>query len=550
MVKSSSVMERNNPSETFWAMVIHFLQICFLLLLKESHGQQEVFSFPEKLMALKGSCVEIPCILSYPGHHVMWYVYDEDKHHVIVSSDNTTSILSHYKHRTLLVQPTQLDCTLRIDNVNAEDGKHYYPGVDNVTAYEINRRMVKIDVKDSIWPSLQKPNDIAEGTIAVATCKAIHTCASRPPKFKWNKEFDLIERKTTTQSPMNPELTETSIINMNPKDSDDRTEIKCTVNYPNGQSSLVSSPIRVNYPPKNTTVSILGDPDIQEGDEVTLSCNCRANPEIQTYLWFKGMESAGEGQNITLKNVKWTIEPYSCTARNIQGEGKSAGVVIPVKYAAKGVQIIKYENIDGSIELQCKVFSSNPKITHFTWLRDNIPLITQKNPTLLLNNSEINSGEYNCVAHNLIGNASSDTKVSVAMKAETPNYTDSASEQTSSMYGLIALLPILLILFFILRNHSSLNLYTSILKRETDLKNPLTSRILHLPTIPTLHSPRERVSYTVTSRVLSLLTMPTVHFIYKTMSHMMKSRLESLHKMTPNDSSTCQSWKSMKNKTK
>ncbi|OCT73354.1 hypothetical protein XELAEV_18036336mg [Xenopus laevis] len=129
---------------------------------------------------------------------------------------------------------------------------------------------------------------------------------------------------------------------------------------------ILTFPLFQTDPPKNTTVSILGDPDIQEGDEVTLSCNCRANPEIQTYLWFKGMESAGEGQNITLKNVKWTIEPYSCTARNIQGEGKSAGVVIPVK-------------------------------------------------------------------------------------SETPNYTDSASEQTSSMYGLIALLPILLILFFILR---------------------------------------------------------------------------------------------------
>ncbi|OCT56885.1 hypothetical protein XELAEV_18004282mg [Xenopus laevis] len=353
MDKSSSVMERNNSFETFWPMMIHFLKICFLLLLKESRGQQEVFSFPEKLEALQGSCVEIPCIFSYPTHHVRWYVYDEDKHHVIVSSDNTTSILSHYKHRTSLVQSTKHSCTLRIDNVNAEDGKHYYPGVDNVTAYYINRRMVKIDVID---------------------------------------------------------------------------------------------------PPKNTTAVILGDSNIQEGDDVTLLCISKANPDIHSYQWSKGVEivrSAGEGQNITLKHVRWSIEPYFCTAKNKKGQGQSAFLIIPVKYAAKGVQIIKYENRDGTTELRCQVSSSNPDVTHFTWLRDNFPLITQNSPTLWLNNSEINSGEYDCVAHNLIGNASSEVKVFVGMK-ETPNGTDAGS---SPMYGLIALLPILLILFFILRRY-------------------------------------------------------------------------------------------------
>uniref|UniRef100_A0A803JG53 Ig-like domain-containing protein n=1 Tax=Xenopus tropicalis TaxID=8364 RepID=A0A803JG53_XENTR len=461
MEQSPSVMERDDSSETVWAMRINFHTICFLLLLKESLGQQKLklFSFPETMPALRGSCVEIPCIIHDPARaNVKWYMYDGDRHHVIVDIDNASSVLSHYKHRASLVQSTELNCTLRIDNVRAGDGKYYYPGLDNVTAYHLNQGMVKINViRFPSQTSLTKPQEIAEGTLADVTCSVKHTCASRPPKFKWNKETYFIDPKSTPQSTENPEITASSEIKMFPKDWDDGTQIQCQVTFPNGQISWRFLPIRVKYPPKNTTVAIVGDPDIQEGDNVTLSCISKAYPDIRTYLWFKGMGPggpAGEGLEITLRNVTWPTEPYFCTAENPQGKGKSPPMDIPVKYAAKGVKIIKYENRDGSTELQCQVSSSNPAVTHFTWLRDQIPLITQNNPSLLLNNSEINSGEYECIAHNLIGNASSDGKISIVMKVEIPNDTEGDSElpsATSSLYGIIALLPILLILFFILR---------------------------------------------------------------------------------------------------
>eukprot|EP00079_Xenopus_tropicalis_P031960 XP_017945731.1 PREDICTED: B-cell receptor CD22-like [Xenopus tropicalis] len=242
-------------------------------------------------------------------------------------------------------------------------------------------------------------------------------------------------------------------------------------------SHTSSKRTKLQYPPKNTTAALLGDPDIQEGDNVTLSCNSKAYPDIRTYLWFKGMGPggpAGEGLEITLRNVTWPAEPYFCTAQNTLGTGKSNRVVIPVKHAAKGVQIIKYEHGDGTVELKCQVSSSNPAVTHFTWVRNAIPLITQNNPTLSLNNTDMGSGEYECIAHNLIGNASSDAKISIVMKAA-PTVIDEGSKLTPSLYGIIALLPILLLLVFVLRKLKIKNQGNN--NAETQCAEPIYSEI-------------------------------------------------------------------------
>uniref|UniRef100_A0A8C9W747 Ig-like domain-containing protein n=1 Tax=Scleropages formosus TaxID=113540 RepID=A0A8C9W747_SCLFO len=72
--------------------------------------------------------------------------------------------------------------------------------------------------------------------------------------------------------------------------------------------------------PKNTLVSISPSGDILEGSSVTLTCNSKANPPVDTYSWFKNgaeISQRGSMQDYDITNI--TSEDnsgeYHCEAR-------------------------------------------------------------------------------------------------------------------------------------------------------------------------------------------------------------------------------------------
>ncbi|XP_030267428.1 sialoadhesin-like isoform X2 [Sparus aurata] len=86
------------------------------------------------------------------------------------------------------------------------------------------------------------------------------------------------------------------------------------------------SRIEVQYPPKNTTVSVRPSGPVPEDSRVTLTCSSTANPAVRSYTWYRadgGQETVmgtGHVLNITASELSG---PFFCEAKNVLGAGRS-----------------------------------------------------------------------------------------------------------------------------------------------------------------------------------------------------------------------------------
>ncbi|XP_041425664.1 B-cell receptor CD22-like [Xenopus laevis] len=312
------------------------MRVLILILIPGTLGQRWSFSFPRRIQALKGSCVEIPCSYTRPASqrppNVIWYLYNNINYIRVFDSQDSRKVSADYRSRTKLVLNAPNSCTLHISNVRREDENDYYPGVDDENVIDPNARTVHIsvtDVPNNI--NLQGPGEMAEGTPVIIRCSVEHSCGSDPPTLHWNKRGHPV--RTGQQHLSGGTWEALSEINYSPTYEDDRTEIQCSVAYPNGQTSHQATPLNIMFAPKE-------------------------------------------------------------------------------------VQLIKYEKQDGSVELKCSFSSSSPNVTHFTWLKNDLPFTTQTQPILTLENAGKNSGEYRCIAHNRFGNSSCDKQITIQFKGK------------------------------------------------------------------------------------------------------------------------------------
>ncbi|XP_056400851.1 B-cell receptor CD22-like isoform X2 [Hyla sarda] len=388
---------------------VYLLLICQGFYLG-SVGQR--WTFPSRILALIGSCVEIPCTYD-PGtsgpSSTVWYLYDRIYYQEILNTKNPSSVLQEYRGRTSLV-PGQ-DCTLRIDPVRREDGnRHYYPGITehkSINAYDQQSKMLYLLVTDRlIIPQLQGPATMAEGEANTIRCSVDHTCRSSRPSIRWNKPGQVTQKSVDITLEYWIEESELIFI---PTYVDDKSPIQCTATYHNGQKVTASDTPRISYPPKNVTI-IIGITEVMEGNDVTLQCNSVSNPDVSEYEWYKGKNrtksTSRGGKEIIVRNVTRNMEPYSCAAINIVGRGESALMEIPVLYAATGVQI-KVKTEGEFSALICVFQSSRPDVSHYTWMKDGSILHNETGKTLTLQNDDTN-GQYSCIAHNRAGDSFSE----------------------------------------------------------------------------------------------------------------------------------------------
>ncbi|XP_069597274.1 B-cell receptor CD22-like [Ranitomeya imitator] len=434
-----------------------FLLIVFQGFYLGSVCQQ--WTFPERITALIGSCVEIPC--TYPATNTrtsgtVWYLYDDWRYPEVLNTMDSSSVKKEYKGRTSLV-PGDNSCTLRIYNVMKEDENEYYPGTTRekkTNAYSKQSIKVKLNVRDSPEDiHLHMSQAIKEGETTTIKCSADHTCRSSPPSIQWNKPGQIKEQsmKMSDRS-----WREESELNYTPSYVDDGTTIQCTATYPNGQKTVKSSTMSVSYSPRNVTVTIIENDELMEGSNVTLHCISSSKPDVDIYEWYKGKnktELPYDGRKLGLRNVTRDMEPYSCAAINDVGRGESALMEIPVLYAASGVHITMKTEAD-FIELICNFLSSQPDVTHYTWMKDGSILQNQTGNNLTVDNNEENSGQYSCIAHNSAGNSSS-SEIYIQRDAV------SLPLILGTTIGVFVLLLLILVIYFCIRKIDKSSFQTS-----------------------------------------------------------------------------------------
>ncbi|XP_075047344.1 Schwann cell myelin protein-like [Mixophyes fleayi] len=380
-------------------------RILFLVLFQgfQSGILSQKWEFPTEIVALIGSCVEIPCTYSPAKSSIVWYLYDSLYYYEVFNSKTSSSVRNDYIRRTSLV-PGGI-CSLRIDPVRETDKGRYYPGKDrSQNAYDLQSRTITLHVTDTQrQPTLIGSGNMMAGKVSIIQCYADHTCATSPPSLEWNKPGQTKRLLIQLSGGNWREISQLTYI---PSYADDKTPLRCTATYPNSLRSQQEAPLNINFSPKNVIVTLRGNNKLIEGSDVTLSCKSLSNPPIHTYEWYKGKNKIrlrNPWPEIIVRNLTRDIEPYSCAAVNNEGRGESALTEIPVQYAPTGVLIIESQAEDGPTVLTCYYMSSRPNVTHYSWLKDNSLLPNETRQTLMMDKSEEHYGSYTCVAHNSVG---------------------------------------------------------------------------------------------------------------------------------------------------
>ncbi|XP_056400858.1 B-cell receptor CD22-like [Hyla sarda] len=238
--------------------------------------------------------------------------------------------------------------------------------------------------------------EVMEGSDVTLRCNSISK--PKPSTYEWNRG-----KKKTRLRNTGPEIIVRKVTgNMEPYSC-------AAINLMGrGESALMEIPVL--YSPKNVIVTIIGKEEVMEGSDVTLRCNSVSNPDVSKYEWYKGKNRTKStytgGKEITVKNVTWNMEPYSCAAINTVGRGESALMEIPVLYAAIGVHVTVKDEHE-FMELTCGFRSSRPDVSHYTWMKDGSILHNETGKTLTLHNGDT-YGRYSCIAHNRAGDSSSE----------------------------------------------------------------------------------------------------------------------------------------------
>ncbi|XP_074549170.1 B-cell receptor CD22-like [Halichoeres trimaculatus] len=309
------------------------------------------FKTPEKMEALSGSCLQIPCNFSTKAYHnfdqeEVFGVWIKNHRYFEHGSENVI----YNSSRTINPYPMnitgnlkQKECTTLFSNINLTHEDVYYFRIES-TSFKATAicNSLQITVRDSPpTPSMIIPGDLKENQSVTVTCSALTPCPRWPPKLTWNLQKD---SHNHTEQNKDGSFTTKIQESITLSEQHDGYNISCSASYPVNEgeeekTAEETKTLSVSYAPKNISVSISPSGLVSAGTKVNLTCSCsRAKPPVSSFTWFKisnnsqSMVSDGEfySFNATERGT------YYCQASNELGHNRSSEVHINIKEAAGG----------------------------------------------------------------------------------------------------------------------------------------------------------------------------------------------------------------------
>ncbi|XP_039523693.1 B-cell receptor CD22-like [Pimephales promelas] len=380
---------------------------------------------PERVEALKGSCVFIPCTFDVDQEYEK-YLTDNAKRIWYKDGSPVTEVFNSDQPNAgslkgeIFGTPTDKNCTTRFHNVRQSDHGSYFFRVESDQLKYSYRKPTFTQVEIAVIGSPPKPKvsllkdqqnvtEVEEGSSVNLRCSTKIFCSSRPANLTWSSspEHLLDESVTQQQRQEQTELISDLIFTVTPRHHS--ANFTCTVTHQQITKNE-SRTLRVQYAPKNTSAHVTGSGFVVEGRSVTLSCSSDANPPVLNYTWYRDTEEplkpVQSGQNLTISNTDPTHSGrYVCTAQNEHGT-QNASVMLDVQYAPKNTSA----HVTGSgfvvegrlVTLSCSS-DANPPVLNYTWYRDTEEPLkpVQSGQNLTISNTDpTHSGGYVCTAQN------------------------------------------------------------------------------------------------------------------------------------------------------
>ncbi|XP_038581467.1 vascular cell adhesion protein 1-like [Micropterus salmoides] len=296
---------------------------------------------PQKMEALSGSCLQIPCNFrakseqDFDSRRETFGVWIKSDYRFGINSNNVI-FNSRGKVNTYPMSITgnlsEKNCTTLFSSLNTSYTNTYFFRIENKPfVATASCDPLQITVKDSPpSPRIEIPADLKEKQSVTITCSASTPCPHSPPKLTWNLQQDSHSNtEENTDRTLTTKIQETITLS----DQHDGYNITCSARYPVNKGKDVKTAeerktLSVSYAPKDTSVSISPSGLVSAGSWVTLTCSSRAKPPVSRFTWFKsstdGPMTVSEGEVYSFKVTNVTDEGvYYCVATNILGEQTS-----------------------------------------------------------------------------------------------------------------------------------------------------------------------------------------------------------------------------------
>ncbi|XP_074724307.1 sialoadhesin [Strix uralensis] len=381
-------------------------------------------AYPKSLRGVRGSCVMIPCTLSYPddveasdGVVAIWYKdYQEQK--LLVYHSEAQEVDAHFRDRAqLLGDPAAGNCTLLLRGVTPEDSGPYRFRFEIVNG---DRWSATEDVVLSVSDDLEHPSTAAseeqtEGQMATLECSTPYVCPPGDVALRWegyDPQVSMVAgRVQLDTSEVSHHLTLTTSFSW----KDHSKKLLCEVSY-GSRKATGEVVLRVRHAPKDTQVSVNPSAqNIRVGDTVSFTCEVSSSyPPISAYHWYKDGVAMGTEQILTLRDVRREdYGQYHCEVKNAVGAGVAPPVTLYIFSAEISVSPAAEVREGTAATLSCDIPGREGQDLNYTWYKNGAWLKEGTAHTLVFHHvAASDAGYYSCKVTNDRG---SDTSQAITL---------------------------------------------------------------------------------------------------------------------------------------
>ncbi|XP_068438293.1 sialic acid-binding Ig-like lectin 12 [Clinocottus analis] len=309
---------------------------------------------PQKMDALSGSCLQIPCNFRAKKDHDfnnrqptfgVWIKHDSNfgsnPSNVIFNSSGTVTTYPMNFTGNLI----EKNCTTVFSSLLKMYTDVYFFRAENepfkATA---SCDSLYITVRDSPpKPRIEISGELKEKESVSVSCSAFTPCPHSPPELTWTlQQQPRIMMEENNDRTLTTKIQTTIVLS----DKHDGLTISCSARYPvnegrENKTAEETKTLNVSYAPKDTSVSISPPGPVSAGSWVNLTCSSRANPPVSRFTWFKnGSDGAVSVSQGDFYSFNVTDEGgYHCVATNQLGSQTSPEIFLTIKGEVKSRQL-------------------------------------------------------------------------------------------------------------------------------------------------------------------------------------------------------------------
>lgn len=313
-------------------------------------------SVPERVQALVGSCVVIPCSftplsprppkgrkekvdvrLRFRGGGRFFPL-----HSTAFNSEDRDQVSRDFQGRTSLFgRIADGDCSVKIERISQDDSQVFEIALKRGDDLLWGRpRSFNLDVVDTPEaPVISGMLSATEGQLVTLNCSVSYHCPSRPPDLRWSwvRGPKLNSTEPGEVQTLHPGLHKWMLLaplsftvshKVKPR-------LRCEVSYPGAKKLATSKDLHVTFPPKDVMVQVQSL-TVHEGGTALLVCSCKADPPASEYRW----SYSQHGRTVHLHQRTHTVRVFNvtrdmkvrCSAHNLIGRGESRPTLLNIQY--------------------------------------------------------------------------------------------------------------------------------------------------------------------------------------------------------------------------